>query len=177
MSGSHGSRSGSPHSGVQGSIPRPSSSTPSRLEVSTFDRGRRSRSTPPPRISELSGRTGRRYDREVPSAGQRQEVSVSAQRLADDKADNAVAHGMLMVLEQCTPEQVAGLTRSRDPARRIIAEVASQRRREGARPDQPSDPKANRPHQGVNPAPTKSSYRLFVGRRTESKPDAGDLDR
>ena len=72
-----------------------------------------------------------------------QDLAVVAQRLADDNADIAVAHGMLMVLEQCTPEQAAALIRNAASsetetlvaiARRIIAEVTTQRR------SQPSNP-------------------------------------
>jgi GAF domain-containing protein len=39
-------------------------------------------------------------------------VAVTAQRLADENADIAVAQGILMVLEQCAPEQAGALIRN-----------------------------------------------------------------
>jgi hypothetical protein len=66
-----------------------------------------------------------------------QQVAVTAQRLADDEADIAIAQGTLMGLEHCTGEQAGALIRSAAAgeaetmvaiARRIIAEVNSQRR-------------------------------------------------
>lgn len=64
------------------------------------------------------------------------DVAVTAQKLSDEKADIAVAEGMLIVLEDCTIEQAAQLLRNAAwsevqtlavIARRIIAEVNSQR--------------------------------------------------
>ena len=77
-----------------------------------------------------------------------EDVAVIAQRLADEDADIAVAEGMLMVLEQCTLQQAAALIRNAASseaetlvgiARRVIAEVASQRRRAGSPSDRNSD--------------------------------------
>ena len=78
-----------------------------------------------------------------------EDVAVIAQRLADENADIAVAEGMLIFLEQCTREQAAALIRNAASseaetrvgiARRVIAEVASQRRRAGSRSERKSHP-------------------------------------
>jgi AmiR/NasT family two-component response regulator len=70
-----------------------------------------------------------------------QQVAVAAQRLADEEADVAVAQGMLMGLEDCTPEQAGALIRNAAAceaetavgiARRIVAEVNSRDRRAGS---------------------------------------------
>jgi len=78
-----------------------------------------------------------------------QQVAVAAQRLADEDADVAVAQGMLMGLEDCTPEQAGALIRNAAAceaetvvgiARRIIGEVNTQRRRAGGQPEQRNAP-------------------------------------
>jgi hypothetical protein len=78
-----------------------------------------------------------------------QDLAVVAQRLSDEYADIAVASGMLMVLEECTLEQAAALIRNAASseaqtlvaiARRVIAEVASQRRTRHSQPAHPPYP-------------------------------------
>jgi GAF domain-containing protein len=78
-----------------------------------------------------------------------QQVAVAAQRLADEDADVAVAQGMLMGLEDCTPEQAGALIRNAAAceaetmvgiARRILAAVKSQDRRAGSPADRRNAP-------------------------------------